>query len=200
MMKGLLYKDLCTMRSQGKIYLFLALFWGGMAFLNRDGSFFSGMAVMLGVMAPLTAFAYDERAKFDAMMLTFPLGREMIVRERYVFAVLSVTAFDIAGLLFSLLIRVEAPLLQAAAFWGVGIWVLSFLLPLLFRFGSEKARYLMMAVVLLPVAAIWLLAKGGVSVPEGMFVTGMRVFPAVSAAAMAVSYRISVGIYRKTAF
>ncbi len=202
-MKGLLYKDLCNLRGQMKTYLVLIGFWLVLSVMNGGTAFFSGVMAMLGVLTVMTAVGYDERAQWDAQALVMPVTRTGVVLARYVFGFLSASVSCLAAGAVSFLFGEESPsekLLLLLAFWSVSLLLTAVLLPLVLRFGTEKARYLMMAVVLLPIAAAWLLAKTGVVLSEENFLSALPVLPVFAAAAQIASFFVSLAIYRKKEF
>ena len=82
-MAGLLLKDCYNLKSQLKMLgLFLILFLV-LAISMKNSGFFAGIAMMLAVMMPVTALAYDERAKWDQFAVTMPVTRTQIVGSKY---------------------------------------------------------------------------------------------------------------------
>lgn len=172
-MKGLLLKDFISLKRQARILLLLLLFYGVFSIGQKDTGILQGVVVLLCIMMTLTSMAYDETVKWDRYALSLPVSRGTAVREKYVLGLLLDAAGSLAALLLSLLVcaftgrgAISEVLLATLVMFGVGLLFLSLILPLLFRFGAEKGRMLMMAVIFLPVAVLLLLNQAGVSLPD----------------------------------
>ena len=159
-MKGLLQKDFYLMRTLARSYAFIL----GVFFLLSltgvyDGTFLCTFLVLMCVMIPANTFSYDEQAKWDKYAASLPAGRPGVVRAKYLFTLLvSLAALALAALLQALLFFLgragTATLLEAelsaVAPAGFGILMTAILLPLLFRFGSQRGRlYLVLVVAVL---------------------------------------------------
>ena len=85
-MTGLIMKDILVMRKALKSYLFIMVLYAVMAWLDilNFGFIITFIQVMLMVL-PITAFAYDEQAKWDRYAMSLPLGRSKVVGARYLF-------------------------------------------------------------------------------------------------------------------
>lgn len=170
-MKGLLQKDFYLMRTLARSYAFIL----GVFFLLSltgvyDGTFLCTFLVLMCVMIPANTFSYDEQAKWDKYAASLPAGRPGVVRAKYLFTLLvSLAALALAALLQALLFFLgragTATLLEAelsaVAPAGFGILMTAILLPLLFRFGSQRGRlYLVLVVAVLTGGTV-----GGAMVP-----------------------------------
>ena len=166
-MKGLLQKDFYLMRTLARSYAFIL----GVFFLLSltgvyDGTFLCTFLVFMCVMIPANTFSYDEQAKWDKYAASLPAGRPGVVRAKYLFTLLvSLAALALAALLQALLFFLgragTATLLEAelsaVAPAGFGILMTAILLPLLFRFGSQRGRlYLVLVVAVLTGGAVGL--------------------------------------------
>lgn len=204
-MSAMLLKDFYILKSTGKSYLGLIALFTGLAVAGiYDVSFVSAVFVMLLVMMPATAFAYDEQAGWNKYAVATPAGRAGVVRGKY---------------LFSLLLLVGALLLNLTLYFGIailrpdgsmlrenisvcimvistGLAMVDVLLPLIFRFGSQKSRVMLMIVVGVLVA-LGVAAKtivGDVSGSVGLLVI---VFPVVALGGFVISYFTSLSIFEK---
>ncbi|MEA4890523.1 MAG: ABC-2 transporter permease [Clostridiaceae bacterium] len=73
-MKGLLLKDYYTLFKQAKIFILLIL-----VFAVMPGESMTSFAVVYAAMLPITALAYDERAKWDSLAAMMPYSVRNIV-------------------------------------------------------------------------------------------------------------------------
>ena len=149
-MKGLLLKDAyqtwCYIR--WIILVSIAMMLVGTFFMKDGSNFFvlySG--IMLG-MLPMTLLAYDQNSRFSAYCAALPVTKEQIVGGKYLIGLcgmalaelLSMAALAAAQLLWGTVTVqiIVATLLQVAMLTLLGNIIL---LPLTYRFGYQKARY-----------------------------------------------------------
>ena len=87
-MKGLLMKDLLNLKRQGGIILLVLAMYGLFAFSSGMSEVLGSMICVFGAMLPVTALAYDERAKWDKYALTMPVTRRQMVLSKYLLGLL----------------------------------------------------------------------------------------------------------------
>lgn len=154
-MKGLLLKDLYIIRGFEKHYgliLALILFF---SFVMKDLSIMAMYLVIVCSMLVLSTLSIDEAVHFDKWVLTTPAGAKNLAKEKYVLLVLTMGAGFIMGLLTS---WISGRLFHADNFTtGIDGFLASILmftigyavmLPVSFKVGIEKARYVYMATML----------------------------------------------------
>lgn len=206
-MKGILYKDFLVLKKQGVIILGCLLLYGIIAlFGGNDSSIFSFAVVFLGTMLPVTALAYDEQAKWDKYALSMPVSRTEMVVSKYllcliVFAVAGILNLGVELIQKKGIIDMDAVLVSLAVL-SLGILYVSVMLPLLFRFGVEKGRLMILLVVFVPAGIFMLLDWAGVSVPKSNteMTVLLKILPVVALAALILSVLVSVAIYQKKEF
>ena len=206
------------MQKTRRYYLLIMVVY---AMLAMTGTFtysvISAFTVMLGSVAPMSAFAYDEQAKWDKFAAATPVGRQGVVKSRYLFTLLLLLGGGVLSTVVSMAVvrfgkaDVEAwwePLVVTAVILLLGVALNTVILPLLFKFGAEKSRIISMAIfvgVFGGMAALsWVSGKdrgelSGVmdtlaSLPPALLVA---IPVAVIFALFWLSYRLSVGIYQK---
>lgn len=206
-MKGILYKDFLVLKKQGVIILGCLLLYGIIAlFGGDDSSIFSFAVVFLGTMLPVTALAYDEQAKWDKYALSMPVSRTEMVVSKYllcliVFAVAGILNLSVELIQKKGIIDMDAVLVSLVVL-SLGILYVSVMLPLLFRFGVEKGRLMILLVVFVPVGIFMLLDWAGVSMPKSdtEITALLKILPVVALAALILSVLVSVAIYQKKEF
>ncbi len=200
-MQGLIVKDLLNMKKQMVYYLvFIVLYL--MLALRAGMSDFFGLAIsLLCSLLPVTALAYDERAKWDRYALSMPLSRRDIVLSKYLLGLLFCAAAFLLNVAYQLLGAAddagglfEKPVTYAAS----GLFFLAVLLPLMFRFGVERGRILIILIAILPAAVFGALPEiGADSFAQGFPAMGIFGVLAFCALCFFLSLRISMHIYRK---
>lgn len=139
-MAGLLYKDFCVLRRQlWSMLLLVAVF----CFIPNGGRFDLGMFfVMYTALLPMSLMAFDERARWDKLVLMLPVTRREVVMGKYV-AGWCLTA--LAGVLYvaGRSLHGTPDLNRVLLTLSVTLILQAVLYPCLFRFGVEKGRLFM---------------------------------------------------------
>lgn len=210
-MTGLILKDILVMRKSLKTYILLMLFYLIMAVTGTLSVSFSVsfMEVILLVL-PLSAFAYDEQARWDRGVWALPLSRRTVVKARYCFLLLLVLVSSaLSGLMcifFTLAGRADAleSSAAAAACLGTGMLIPAIMLPLNYKLGRERAQPFLYVFIIGGALVIFTLSKlssrGLVDLSFFSALTDTQIFtlfaalPVVGLAALFVSFRISCAI------
>jgi ABC-type transport system involved in multi-copper enzyme maturation permease subunit len=203
-MKGLIIKDLINLKKQAKVFGFLMAFYVFLAIAMENAAMFGGIITILFAILPITALSYDERARWDKYALTMPISRQDLVIGKYLLGGIFMGLAFLIYLMFGLITRMETPfnvLLISAALMGVGLVFLAILLPILFKWGVEKGRFLMIAVLAVPTAAIVVASKLGITPPsERMLHTVAFLSPFIVLIILAGSIFLSVRVYMNKEF
>lgn len=212
-MRGLLIKDLKSLALQSRVLLFLIIFYAAYFFLSdsREGAtaMIGAFVAMMGVLLPVTAIGYDEKAHWDHYALTMPISRNMLVWSKYLLAFLIALAGGLLMLTLMLLGQGDEPmecLFTAWVLFGINLLLAALIYPLFFKLGTEKARYVMMAIFFIPTIAILALSRTGVRLPalspdSGKVVeTILLSLPLGTAALFLLSGMLSCRIYSKKEF
>ena len=209
-MKGLLIKDILGLRRYFFSFAVICLAFLILSVLMKTAMFVSSILAVLFLMMPLTVFSYDESAKWDAYGLTLPVSRKQIVLSRYVLTLLMLAVGSLIGAVFTygitLLPGVEETsqgmLEVIPVICGMGLIILAVVFPLIYKFGAEKGRYLMIAVFLLVMIVTLLFNQisGWKEQLLPLLVFLPYAAPIVGLAFMAISYWISCRIYENKEF
>lgn len=167
-MKGLIIKDLINLKALGKTFLVLVAFYLVLAMTTGNYSMLGSITAVLCGMLPITALSYDEKARWDKYALTMPVSRRDMVISKYLLGLMiSGAAFIIflALNLFTSSGSIRESLLTSAMLFAVGITFMALVLPILFKYGAEKGRLMMMLVLFVPTGLIVLLSQMGFEPP-----------------------------------
>ena len=204
-MSGLMMKDLFNLRPMAKT-LILMFFIFGIIFIPMGNVMTVYFLLMIfAALLPMTSLTMDDLAKWDRYALTMPVTRKDIVTSKYLlmiifFCVSIVISGIIAGVSYYLMPQNATPLWLIVLVGSLGLFYGALLFPLLYKFGSEKARYMMF--VLMAVIGILLVgwfALFGESVTGNLLIY-ILITAAVSVAAFIASYFVSVRLYEKKEF
>ena len=116
-------------------------------------AFIVGIVMIESVMLAVSTFSYDDMAKWNSYMLAMPVSRKTAVREKYALAfllsligiVLSIAAGIAAGALRGNIDLKEVAATVGGCFIAACLYV-SVMIPMTYRFGAEKMRFLLLAV------------------------------------------------------
>ena len=210
-MKSLVLKDLynikCNVKSVLVSFLILAVAMAS----TGVGVLYAGAVLCSSLI--ISTFAYDDRCDWTKYAMVMPVSRKELVAGKYVMLILLVVGGIVISFLGSLvsnaitgqiplnLSGIQELLVSAAASLVFALVYGSVAIPLILRFGAEQGRVLLVAALLVPAAVCFVVYQVGkwlgiVLTDQGvvLLVCGVAVAALVW---MAVSYRISCGIFAK---
>ena len=210
-MKGLLLKDAYQMWSYTRwiILVSVAMMLMGTFFMKEGSNFFMLYGgLMLGI-SPMSLQAYDQNSRFSAYSAALPVTKEQLVGGKYLIGLcgmvlaelLSMATLAAAQLLWGTVTMqiTVATLLQVAMLTLLGNIIL---LPLIYRFGYQKARYVYyLSIGMLASFMGYFVSSGdnalnSILPAQGSALVGVVVL-AVVLALYAASWRLSVAWYGK---
>lgn len=209
-MKGLILKDLLNLKGNVKFILLFIIMFGFMSSLG-DGNInnFIGVIIVLCTTMIVSTFSYDDLNKWDSYVLTMPINRNDIVLSKY----LTMLIFSFIGVLVSLIVSVtigyfkntlilNETLLINTLILSISVCFGSLILPLIYKFGTERARLLMILCFLVPTLALLVFKSilENISSPisiEIILNTLVYSLPFVAILLFVISYFISSKIYSK---
>lgn len=210
-MKSLILKDIYNISHNTKQMIFLLIF---MALCFVPGGGINGFIVMCSVMCSMmtmTTFSFDETSKWEKYALIMPVTRKDYVISKYVVGFLFSLVGTMAGIVFALVAGVVRGNIEWAELLACTVvalfltaFVSSFSIVLIFKFGAEKARMVIMASIVAPcflfVAAVKFLEKAGVVMTDELVKTGCVFLLLLVIAFVYAAYRISLAIFEKKEF
>lgn len=204
-MKGLLLKDLINLRKYGWSALLIIGLYVIFSFSLSDSGFMSVMIVLMFSMIAITSFSYDNIAGWDKYALSLPVSRKTIVKSKYVLSLLlsflGAVMSALSGIVMSLFkgtADVPELLLMSLGLFCVSAFFLCIMLPLIFKFGVEKSRIMIIIVFAIPYASIFALSQSGAIMPtQEQLMRLIAYFPIVLAAFFVFSYMLSRYFFEK---
>lgn len=205
-MRGLLLKDWYMVLKYCRMFVLVVGVFLLVSVFGEDSGFFMLYPIFLTGMVPVTLISYDERFKWNIFCQTLPCSRGQYVSGKYVVALLSLVVVWLLTVALQALgmVTTKGPGVTAEALlpWtsllALGLMMTGVVLPVIFRFGSEKGRIMNILLVVVAFAAGGTLSKlqPEVHVP---FVpeTGFFLLLLAGIAVFALSWILSVGLYRK---
>ena len=215
-MTGLIYKDFLALKGHLSTYVVFFVIYGGLCIAGVfSPSVLAGMVVLISIITPMTTVTSDDISRWNRFAVASPACRRGVVAGKYLFTLLMVllSAAVVAVLLGLLSLSGglgEEPLpemlLATLACGGIALLMNGVTLPLLLKFGAEKARLVSMALFLLVFGGIALL---GLAMDNGFVLPALPAWLAaalpgllaiVSVGGFALSYCISQAVYAKKEF
>lgn len=209
-MKGLIMKDLYNISHNSKSMLFVLVVFA-VAFIPTSGleGYNIACAFLFGSMI-VTTFSFDNFSNWAQYAMIMPVSRKELVAGKY--AVLGI--FCVIGSLFGLIIssigrlvigfghaEIAELLLVALAALVISLISGGMSIPLVFKFGAEKARMLLVASVFIPAAVCLviyrLLVMLGIKMTEKLVVILLCCSPMIALIWCYAMYRISYRIFEK---
>jgi hypothetical protein len=171
-MKGLILKDLLNLKSTFKM-LGVMIFVFAVIYIPQGNGFVFGMIILMFAMMVVTTISYDDLAKWDAYALTMPVTRKEMVLSKY----LVMALLNTLGVVLALIVGVVGSVIMGQSFSTevlvtIGVLYLiafsfgSLMVPLIYRFGTEKARIMMFLCALIPTGLILLFTQIKIPLPE----------------------------------
>ena len=198
-MKGLLIKDWKTLVKQTKVMLAITALLACV-----PSTYMSAFALFYAAMLPITALAYDERAKWDELAAMMPYTARSIVGSKYVLGLTLVLPVLALSMLSRLLVHstpiVSEDTMALLITACLSLILMAIDLPFMFHFGVEKGR--LIYIVLTCVFVITGVTYAGkladmVSGFETVMVTTVPLLLlAAAVVALFISYLVAVRVYR----
>lgn len=204
-MKGLLLKDFYMMKKYCKSHAVITLSFLIVSVLEKGNAFFMLYPVLLSCMIPITLISYDERQKWNVYGQIFPYSRRQMVSVKYIMTLIVVTAVCVLAAAVQLCQWIfhaypqKGVLSIILLMLAVGLLAPAVMMPIVFKYGTEKGRVIYYAVIIILCAAYGAIAISGPGVFIGALSAGQFSYVLVAAGIVvfAVSWGLSIVFYEK---
>lgn len=208
-MKGLLLKDFCILKKQMKLMVVFVIFYAIWAVAAKMPTMMGTMVILLSIMMPISSMSYDEAGQWYRYAFSLPIPRRTLVLSKYVLGFLvslgGLVVSAIGNIIILALTNGENALeswLTIIGFLELGVIFLSIIIPILFKYGVEKGRLLIVVIAVIPSLLGALLGStlktSGTLMPSAELLQAILYSsPLFTLAIFLISFRISVGICRK---
>lgn len=197
-MKALLMKDLHVLwRLLKPIFLMIVFF------ALIPSNFQNTFAITYAAMIPYSSFSADESCKWNRLAAMLPYSERDMVVSKYILGLIAIlgTAVLTAAIRMVMTLlgfgTMRLSLIVTAA--AASVTIMDITLPLVFRFGAERGRMLLvLLVVMLVCVSAGFLSLLGVHAQAGISLAWVSVaFPAAAVVATAVSIPVSINMFRR---
>lgn len=165
-MKGMLVKDFRLLQSQ-KLFLYMMLLIAIiLSFTMEDGSsFMIGYFTFIGATLVSSSISYDEYANGMAALLTLPITKQEYIYEKYLLGMITAVLSWMIAMFISIasLISKQQTVDLISCFENgfpvllLSLLFISIMIPVQIRFGVRKSYVAMIVVMVLAVAAGYLI-------------------------------------------
>ncbi|AGY75661.1 ABC-2 transporter permease [Clostridium autoethanogenum] len=160
-MNGLILKDLYNLKNNGKSIVFILVVFSFVSFSQNDIGFLTGYTILLASMLVINTMSYDNTAKWDKYALTMPVTRKGVVLSKYLVSIivsLIGAAIAVALCFAQGIYRHNLDAMEILTVTGIvlaiGFLFISFMLPIVYKFGVEKSRIFIFVIFIIPFAVI----------------------------------------------
>ena len=191
-MKGLIIKDLTVLKSSLKTVLIIVVLFAFMG-IKSGSAYMTTFASVYAAILPMTCMAYDERSRFNRYAVAMPISPRDIALSKYFTGLILAAVATAIALVIALFTK--APIGETA----VGCMLIpafyhTFMLPVMFKFGVEKSRLMVLIGVVIPAVGISFMEEAGMldAFMQTLRTTDETVVMSIVFAVMAVLYLLSV--------
>ena len=192
-----------------KLMVVFVIFYAIWAVAAKMPTMMGTMVILLSIMMPISSMSYDEAGQWYRYAFSLPIPRRTLVLSKYVLGFLvslgGLVVSAIGNIIILALTNGENALeswLAIIGFLELGVIFLSIIIPILFKYGVEKGRLLIVVIAVIPSLLVALLGStlktSGTLMPSAEFLQAILYSsPLFTLAIFLISFRISVGICRK---
>lgn len=212
-MKSLILKDLYNIGHNAKsMLLILLVFAIGLIMASGVESYIISSGVLCSMMI-VTTFTFDDHCKWSKYALVMPICKKDIVKAKFIvliiFCIAGIcvgTIFGVAGgvAMHKMALSMEGIVTMLfMGFVGLIVSVIfgSMSIPLVFKYGAEKGRMLLLISFAVPLGICFMvyeiLMMLGVKVTDQLIFTILCASPLIAAIWIYTMYRISCRIFYK---
>lgn len=205
-MIGLLIKDLFALKKQWRVLSVITIIYFVFSVASENLGMFSTVSIMYAVILPVTAMAYDEQCRWDKYALSMPLSRSKIVLSKYLLGILLNLGVCILVCLANLVFvyfwdyDLKDVMATAVGISGAELVILAVMLPILYQFGVEKARLIMVIIFLAPSLLIIMLPNFELTPSPELLSMLPYVLPLLIVGMLLLSIFVSIRIYQRKEF
>lgn len=141
-MRGLVLKDLLSLKGTFMILAAFVAVYAVIGFVGNSSSMITGVLAIVVMMMPANSISYDEFYHWDRYVLTMPISRKMVVQSKYLFCFILAAFVFVVGSILSILVTGE---LWEGIFSNAFVALISLListiaLPCMLKWGAQKGR------------------------------------------------------------
>ena len=199
-MKGLLLKDLYMTVKYCKPYIFIVILFTILSGYTNQ-VFMHVYPLVFVSMIPFTLGAYDERSKWYVYCDTLPVSRKSVVSGRYVLTLIFIAATLVLNVISYVISNFISEPMDVRSYLSIVAMMLlvslvntSVILPIYFKYGTEKARIMYMVAV---GASTAITMGASVGMSDDLLAVDPFMWTLIGFALYAISWVVSIILYSK---
>ncbi len=210
-MLGLVKKDFLLLKANLKTMIIIFIVYLIMIFQGLFDATF--VVPLIGIMLFISTFSYDDFNKWNSYAITLPNGRKNVVKAKYIASIILTVILAILALLLSVMvsyvktkgINLDEIISSLMGTVLSSVIIISFLYPIMFKFGATNGRIIMFAFVFGIAAVVGVIANFvdisfAINILNKLDNCLYIVIPVISIILLGVSYLISNKIYQNKEF
>lgn len=159
-MKGLVIKDIRVLKNSVKSITVIVIVFALIGIFS-DQMFMTCFSSVYASVLPMTCMAYDERSHFNRFAKVLPVQTKDIVLSKYATGLIIAAIAAVISFAISFAAGERDFISVIAVSILMPIMYQSVMMPIMFKFGTEKSRLIIMASFAAPGIIIMLLAQLG---------------------------------------
>lgn len=197
-MSGFILKDIMASKQTIQLYSFIFVVIVGASFRFDMGGYAMFFVGLLTIFIALNSMTIDEKSSWNKYAISMPFGRSYIAASKYLLALLCLAGSCVVlciGRMISVSLRESISLdfwLAVIAF--VTLYVL-IIIPVALKWGTEKARIIILLVFYIPAFAIFAITEMGYNVDYVVLIENYKMLiPVIIGVLTVLSVSISIRI------
>ena len=208
-MKGLIFKDFVNIKSQLKMYIIFVAGFFVLGMVSGATEVLSALMPMLAVLIPITAVAYDDLSGWNGFALSMPVSRADLVTARYLFTEMIMVAMAVITCAEYIAVsrNIGEAVMTTVLLYAVSNLMFAVIMPIIMKFGVQKARAIFMVIAAGAAALIvWLSGDRASAIGDAVLSVKLNdavIFAIALAGSLLlvfISMKLSQGIYRRKDF
>ncbi len=206
-MKGLLLKEIFTLKSFARILGLLLVVYVGLGMFTGQIGFLGPVLMLMCAMLPMTSIALDDQAGWNAYVQCTPVSRRQQMAAKYLMVLIVAVAMCALMLVVTLVASLLNPVDWSGTLIGIGfslgmaLLTTAVLMPAVVKFGVEKARLMVMLVAMGGMIAFTsLLGDNASMLMSGALRVLPYVLPPVAIVLFVLSLLLSTRLYEAKEF
>lgn len=151
MLLGIMLKDFYITKKNNLLCLLIFLVYGVIGIISDNKSVWMPTlytAIFISLQC-ITSLAFDEQSGWNTYALTMPLGRDILVKSKYLFSILFLLLYEVYTAFFFVIMNIikgdgyGGIYLSLGLSFSASIFLISLSIPIMIKFGTDKGRVLL---------------------------------------------------------
>lgn len=206
-MRALLMKDFLMLSKQIKMMVAIFALFIIISFITNMTMVLVIFSLIFASLQLTTAFTFDEMSKWDKYANTLPVDRKTIVQSKYVLGLILIAS---GIMIFTPVVLLSDGVTRQLSFFdifqtivivlSIALFYISLTIPLFIKFGTQRARFIIFAIVFLPIFGSGFIQYGLRTIDLNQLMSYIKYVPFAAFVFLLLSYLVSVKWYERKEF